>query len=94
MVKDTTRQTAHTKTILDLILTNSSCNANSGVLHNNISDHFQVFVQRKHIKKKENPTSFTGRNHQNENLNILYNKLDSANWHNFDLETNPNLSLS
>ena len=59
LIKKTTRQTAHTKTILDLIITNSSFIADSGVLYNN--DHFQVYVQRKHIKKVKIPTSFKDR---------------------------------
>ena len=91
LIKKTTRQTAHTKSILDLIITNSSLIADSGVLYNNISDHFQVYVQYKHIKKTKIPTSFFGRNYQNENFDLLYNKLNTADWQTFDSQTNPNL---
>ena len=91
LIKTTTRQTAHTKTILDLIITNSPNVADSGILYNNIRDHFQVYVQRKHIKQCKIPTSFIGRNYRNENPNLLYNKLDNADWHAFDQETNPNV---
>ena len=56
----------------DLIITNSECILDSGVLYNSISDHYQVFVIRKHTKKQKHPTNFTGRNNL---IPVLQNKI-------------------
>ena len=71
LIKHTTRQTSHSGTILDLIISNSNCIKDSGVLYDNISDHFQVYALRKHTKKIKTPISFEGRNYTNFNLAIL-----------------------
>ena len=74
LIKKTTRQTTKSSTILDLIITNSDCVLDSGVLYNNISDHYQVYVTRKHTKKHKQPTNFLGRNYLNYNIETLQNK--------------------
>ena len=94
LIKKTTRQTIKTKTILDLIITNSDCVLVSGILYNNISDHYQVYLIRKHIKKQKQPTQFVGRNYSNYNKEILENALDQIDWTNFISENEPNLMLS
>ena len=53
LIKDPTRQTHKTKTILDLIITDTDFILDSDVLYNSIGDHFQVFVTRKHTKKEK-----------------------------------------
>ena len=90
LIKEPTRQTLKTKTLLDLIITNSNCILNSGVLYNNISDHYQVYLTRKHTKKEKQPTQFLGRNYSNYNKDILENNLDQIDWTHFLMENEPN----
>ena len=90
LINDVTRQTSHYNTILDLIITNSNCISDSGILYNNISDHFQVYAIRKHIKKIKTSIDFEGRNYSSYNKDGLHNKLDLRDWTAFDNETDPN----
>ena len=91
LIEETTRQTTKTKTISDLTLTNRDCILESGVLFNNISDHFQVYMIRKHTKKVKYPTTFLGRNYLNNNTEILQDSLELIDWTSFTEEENPNL---
>ena len=89
VIKKGTRQTSTTNTLLDLMMTDNNCISDSGVLYNNIGDHYQVYMTRKHIKKKKTPTTFTGRNMENYNLIDLHNVLDHIDWTEFYNETDP-----
>ena len=91
LIKKTTRQTTKSSTILDLIITNSDCVLDSGVLYNNISDHYQVYVTRKHTKKHKQPTNFLGRNYLNYNIETLQNKLDQIDWTSYEESNDPNM---
>ena len=82
------RQTFHSSTILDLIFTNSNCI--SGVLHNNISDHFQVYALRKHQKEIKVPTTFKGRDYSNFDHEILREDIERLDWVDYDLLDEPN----
>ena len=90
LIKKPTRQTSKTKSLLDIIITNSNCIMDSGVLYNNISDHFQIFVTRKHTKKEKKPTTFKGRNYATYDIPTLHNTLDSINWNTFLNGKDPN----
>ena len=90
LIKKPTRQTSKTKSLLDIIITNSNCIMDSGVLYNNISDHFQIFVTRKHTKKEKKTTTFKGRNYATYDIPTLHNTLDSINWNTFLNEKDPN----
>ena len=90
LIKNTTRQTTHSSTILDLIFTNSNCILESGVLHNNISDHFQVYALRKHKKKIKIPTTFKGRDYSNFDHEILREYIERLDWVDYDLLDEPN----
>ena len=89
LIKDPTRQTNKTKSLLDIIITDSNCILDSGVLYNSISDHYQVFVTRKHTKKQKKPTTFKGRNYATYDIPTLYDAIDTINWDSFLNENNP-----
>ena len=91
LIKDTTRQTTHSNTILDLIFTNSNNILESGVLYNNISDHFQVFALRKHQKKIKIPVTFKGRNYLNFDPDLLCDHIERLEWNEYDTLNDPNL---
>ena len=91
LIKKPTRQTTKTNTLLDLIITNSNCVLDSGILYNNISDHYQVYLTRKHTKKQKHPSHFLGRNYSNYNKLTLENNLDLIDWTQFGRENNPNM---
>ena len=90
LIKEPTRQTSKAKTLLDVIITNSNNILDSGILHNNISDHFQIFVTRKHVKKEKIPTTFIGRNYSTYDVPTLHNTLDTIDWNLFLNENDPN----
>ena len=91
LIKDPTRITHKTKSLLDVIISDSNCILDSGILYNNVSDHFQVYVTRKHIKKQKKPTTFNGRNYANYDILTLQQAIDQIDWSTFLDENDPNI---
>lgn len=65
IITSPTRCTAYTESILDLIITNSSCITSSGSIEVNISDHQPSYIIRKHEKTKHPLVNFRCRTFHN-----------------------------
>ena len=83
IIKDTTRNTDKSKTLIDLILTNTKDIAASGTLHTFISDHQPIFVTKKKLRTRPNQVSFKGRSYKNLNLDSLLTNLNNLDWEDF-----------
>lgn len=81
-----TRCTAHTNSILDLILTNSSCIAASGTLEVNLSDHQPSYIIRKHNKPKPPLVSFKCRSFNGYVKDDFQQELADYDWTDFFCE--------
>ena len=90
LIKDPTRSTRLTSSLIDLIFTNSNNIQNCGVKSWNISDHDCIFVNRKHIPKPIKSTTFRGRTYRNFNKENFCNSLRVRNWDEVLHENNPN----
>lgn len=80
MITDPTRCTAQTRSILDLIMTNSAHIAHSGTLEVSISDHEPVYVIRKKKTPKVPRVSFQCRTYVNYIKEDFQHDLLSYDW--------------
>ena len=88
VVKNTTRNTQHSKTLLDLIMTNSPHVHSYGTLENNISDHQMTYAVRKKMKETFAKQVFYGRSYKSLNDEVLIDNLASLNWDDYFRENN------
>ena len=79
-VKNTTRNSNKTKTLIDLIMTNSPHIHSSGTIENFISDHQMTYVIRKKIREKFQSRTFKGRSYKALNTETLLDNLASTDW--------------
>ena len=90
LIKDPTRSTLQTSSLIDLIFTNSNNIQISGVKAWNISDHECIFANRKHISKPLKSTSFRERSYRSFNKMTFCDSLCQKNWDDILNENNPN----
>ena len=83
IIKDTTRNTDKSKTLIDFILTNVTDIADSGTIDTFINDHQPIFVIKKKQRTKSNQVSFEGRSYKSLDLDLLLSNLDTQNWEEF-----------
>ena len=80
IIKDTTRNTDESNTLIDLIMTNAKYISDSGTINSFISDHQPIFV----IKKKQRQSScrmeFEGRSYKNLDLNSYLDNIHKCQW--------------
>ena len=83
VIENTPRNTNKTKSLLDIVLTNSKYISRAGTLDHFISDHQPVFVVKKkgrdHIPKVE----FKGRSYRNYDRKIFEQELLAYDWEHF-----------
>lgn len=78
-----TRETKTTASSLDVILT-SVCHVNcTGIIHNNLSDHYPTFLIKKKIQIKRDKVSFQGRSYRNLDRAAFSDQLTYYNWGRF-----------
>ena len=65
LITTTTRNTDKTKSLLDLVLTNSKYISKSGTLNHYISDHQPIFVVKKKGRDSRPTVDFQGRSYRN-----------------------------
>ena len=91
IIQEFSRVTSTTQTMIDLIFTDSMYILRSGVIEDNMSDHFPIYFVRKKergfIKKKE----IMGRSYKDYDKIIFQNLLQHAKWDKFDTETDPDI---
>ncbi|XP_071944876.1 uncharacterized protein [Antedon mediterranea] len=82
LIKEPTRITKYTSTVLDIIICNhSQKNLQSGVIHVGISDHSLTFCTRKSLKYKFNQhKTIKIRSLKNYDVNIFNEQLTQSDW--------------
>ena len=90
IVKKATRYSSHSKTMIDLILTNMENCDSAGVIELHISDHLPIFVIKKKQRDPRHKISFTGRTYINYSKPLLSDTLTKAIKENFRKAEDPN----
>ena len=75
---------------LDLCLTNCDIIKDTGVLDENLSDHYPIFILRKKVKEKYFNTEFVGRSYRRYVKEEFQNALTTFDWHDFYYSRDPN----
>ena len=88
-IKETTRRTVNTKTIIDIIMTNMKYIVKSGTLNYFISDHKPVYIIKKKVKDDRTKVQFKGRTYRNYSFDLLKEKLHERNLSNILVEDDP-----
>lgn len=78
-----TRVTSNSSSCLDLILSSITHTKSSGVIQNNISDHFPTFIVKKKLTTKYVKTTFRGRSYRFYDDNEFKMRLLNYNWGRF-----------
>ena len=92
IIKETTRNTDKSKTLINLILTNADHITGSGTIDMFISDHQPVFVIKKKSRNTPDSREFEGRQYKHLDLDSLLNNLADTNWRQFYNITDPELA--
>ena len=81
LIKDPTRVTSSSSTLIDLIFTNKPCNiSKSTVLPLSLSDHDAILCVRKLNNSKPQQKEVSSRNYRNYDENVLENDLRQSDW--------------
>ena len=89
IIDTTTRITSKTKSLLDLILTNSLYVRSAGTLDHYISDHQPIFVTKKKGRDSRPRVEFEGRSYRNFNKDSFRDKLMEIDWADYYQKENP-----
>lgn len=91
MIKEPTRITQNTKSLIDLCITNTPEKiTNSGVTHIGISDHSLVFMCRKTRYDRRNSRIIETRNYKNFNDKIFLQDVSQMPWMEINTLNDPN----
>lgn len=91
LIREPTRATSVSNTLIDLCITNSPEKvSNSGVIHLGISDHSLVFLTRKAHYDRNGPRMIETRQLKHFDSNKFLNDLNQMPWSNVDLCSDPN----
>ena len=90
LIKEHTRLSATSRSIIDLIFTNSEFVANSGCIDINISDHLATFVTRKKHGTKAKKIRFQGRSYRTYVKENFQGDLIREDWTDFNDSVDPN----
>ena len=71
LINNTTRNTDKTKSLIDLLLTNSKFVSHSGTLEHYMSDHQPIFVVHKKGRGTCKSVKFEGRSYRNFNKDVF-----------------------
>ena len=94
VIKETSRNTNKTKTLLDLILTNAEYITDSGTLDMFISDHHPVYIIKKKYRNIPDSKEFEGRSYRNLDKDLLLSNLIAADWKQFYNIPDPEIAWS
>ena len=89
-IQSTTRNSDKSKSLLDLILTNSKYVNSVGTLDHFISDHQPIYVIKKKKRDHRPSTQFEGRSYRNFDVGVLRERLLDHDWAYFYTLTDPN----
>ena len=82
-IKNTTRNTDKTKSLIDLALTNSKSISEAGTLEHYISDHQPIYIVHKKGRDTRNTVSFVGRSYRNFDKQRFKDELAEQNWEDY-----------
>ena len=80
LIKDTTRNTDKSNTLIDLIMTNAKRISDSGTLDSFISDHQPIFVIKKKPRQSSSKMEFEGRSYKKLDLNKYLDAIYKSEW--------------
>ena len=89
LIKEPTRVKGPSKTLLDIICTNSKYISMSGVLNLNISDHYAIYMVKKKQVLLKPKVQVTGRSYKNYSIEDLKQILDLYDWGVYDNSNDP-----
>ena len=92
IIKNTTRNTSSSSTILDLIITNAQYISSSGTINSYISDHQPIYIVKKKEKQITISCEFKGRSYRKYNEEEFKESLSQCNWEGFFNEPDLNLA--
>ena len=84
LINEPTRYSSEKNSGIDLIFTNSDIVAKSGVANINLSDHQMILLSRKKVKTVKQRCSFVGRSYRHYNKDLFQERIENANWQEFD----------
>ena len=90
LITKTTRNTDKTKSLLDVIVTNSKYVSKAGTLDHFISDHQPIYVVKKKKRDSRPKVEFRGRSYRNYNGEEYKRKLLECDWESFYAIDEPN----
>ena len=91
-IKDTTRNTKDSNSLVDLVLTNSKYVSSAGLLDHYFSDHQAIFVVKKKKRDKRPKAEFKGRSYKNFDRKVFRDRLINLDWDSFYKIQDPNLA--
>ena len=90
VITNTTRNSDKTKSLLDVVLTNSNYVSAAGTLDHFISDHQPIFVVKKKQRDSRPTVQFEGRSYRNYDKDKFETGLRESKWEEFFEMTDPN----
>ena len=90
LIDEPTKYSTEKNSGIDLNFTNSDIISKSGVANVNLSDHQMILISRKRDKIVKQRCSFVGRSYRHYNKELFQERIESANWQEFDESQNPN----
>ena len=90
VITNTTRNSDKSKSLLDLVLTNSNYIKSVGTLEHYISDHQPIFVIKKKQRDSRPTVEFEGRSYRNYEKDKFGTSLKDMDWREFYRLTDPN----
>ena len=82
-ISTTTRVTEKTKSLIDLVLTNSKFIKLTGTLEHHISDHQPIYIVHTKSRDKRQSAEFRGRSYRNFDKAVFQNRLTEIGWGDF-----------
>ena len=83
LVTNATRNSDKSKSLIDLILTNSKHISSAGTLSHFVSDHQPIFAVKKKKRDTREKEEFIGRSYKHYNKQEFRDKLNAQNWDEF-----------
>ena len=91
-ISSTTRNTDKSKSLIDLVLSNSKFVACAGTLQHFISDHQPIFVVHKKGRDSRKSVTFEGRSYRDYDKDIFRRRLLEEDWRDYFQITDPDLA--
>ena len=91
-IRNTTRNTMNSNSLVDLVLTNSKYISSAGLIDHHFSDHQPVYVVKKKKRDDRPKVEFKGRSYKNFDRRIFREELLKVDWDSFYKIQDPNIA--